>query len=167
MSNLIKELEATVNRYSVESESDTPDFLLATYLSECLKTWAKVVKARDDWYGFKPNEALFQGNDLITEDSTPTRSDLESPLSAPTNTDELEQLAKFYSTMLPVGMTPVFRKEIARLIALKQREVLNRVRILQVGGHQPEITVWSDSKQLKFVDYIAELNTIIGSDHES
>lgn len=54
MSDLVKELEAIINRYSVENESDTPDFLLAIYLSECLKTWAKVVKARDDWYGFKP-----------------------------------------------------------------------------------------------------------------
>ena len=56
MSDLIKELEALINKNSIENESDTPDFLLASYLSECLKTWAKIVKARDDWYGFKPFE---------------------------------------------------------------------------------------------------------------
>jgi hypothetical protein len=33
-----------------------------------------------------------RGNDLITEDSTPPQSDLESPLSAPTNTDELDEI---------------------------------------------------------------------------
>jgi hypothetical protein len=54
MSDLIKELEAVINKHSIENESDTPDFLLATYLSGCLENYAKVVKARDDWYGFKP-----------------------------------------------------------------------------------------------------------------
>lgn len=54
MSDLIKELEAVINKHNVENESDTPDFLLASLVSETLKTWAKIVKARDDWYGFKP-----------------------------------------------------------------------------------------------------------------
>ena len=54
MSDLLRELEALVNKNSIENESDTPDFLLASLLSETLKTWAKIVKARDDWYGFKP-----------------------------------------------------------------------------------------------------------------
>lgn len=62
MSDLIKELEALVNKHSIENESDTPDFLLATLLSETLKTYAKVVKARDDWYGFKPTEATEVSN---------------------------------------------------------------------------------------------------------
>lgn len=72
MSDLIKELEAIINSHSVENESDTPDFLLASYLSECLKTWAKIVKARDDWYGFKPFSDLTDG---IT---SPTQNDGEA-----------------------------------------------------------------------------------------
>lgn len=59
MSDLMKELQAVINMHSEENKSDTPDFLLASYLSECLKTWAKIVRARDKWYGFEPTKDLF------------------------------------------------------------------------------------------------------------
>lgn len=71
MSDLVKELEAVLNRYSVENESDTPDFLLATLLSETLATWAKVTKARDSWYGFKP----WGTSSGVTEESPPKNNE--------------------------------------------------------------------------------------------
>ena len=48
------ELESLLNRYSIENESDTPDFILALFLRRCLNMWASAVQARDRWYGFKP-----------------------------------------------------------------------------------------------------------------
>lgn len=48
-----KELEALINKHSKETESDTPDFILAQYLRGCLDNYAKAVKSRDNWYGFK------------------------------------------------------------------------------------------------------------------
>lgn len=44
-------LESLINTHSMENGSDTPDFLLADYLHDCLTTWDKAVTARERWYG--------------------------------------------------------------------------------------------------------------------
>ena len=46
-----KELESLINSYSMENGSDTPDFILAEYLVNCLKAFNEASKARDGWYG--------------------------------------------------------------------------------------------------------------------
>ena len=46
-----KELEHLINKHSQERASNTPDFILAQYLQECLATFANATKARDKWYG--------------------------------------------------------------------------------------------------------------------
>jgi len=46
-----KELETLINSYSMENESNTPDFLLADFLEGALITFDQVVKRRDEWYG--------------------------------------------------------------------------------------------------------------------
>lgn len=51
------DLAAIINQHSMENGSDTPDFLLARFLSGCLGTWNKVVKSRENWYQHKPAEA--------------------------------------------------------------------------------------------------------------
>ena len=48
---LIEELSATLNRHSMENGSDTPDFILATFLSDALNALDKAVAARERWYG--------------------------------------------------------------------------------------------------------------------
>lgn len=52
--SLEKELSALLSKYSVENESDTPDFILAAYLLSCLDTYNLTVKARDKWFDFDP-----------------------------------------------------------------------------------------------------------------
>lgn len=47
----VKELEYLINKHSKENDSNTPDFLLASYLDNCLKIFGQVVRARDSWYG--------------------------------------------------------------------------------------------------------------------
>ncbi len=57
MSNLEefrRELERLINHLSMENESNTPDFILADYLTRCLVSFDKAVNARTDWY--KPKE---------------------------------------------------------------------------------------------------------------
>ena len=44
------ELRALINRESKENGSDTPDFILAEYLIDCLRTWDQATRARDQWY---------------------------------------------------------------------------------------------------------------------
>jgi hypothetical protein len=37
----------------VENGSDTPDFILARFLADCLEAFDSAVRTRDDWYGHK------------------------------------------------------------------------------------------------------------------
>lgn len=48
---LEEELTALLNRRSQESASDTPDFILSRYLLDCLETWNKTIKTRENWHG--------------------------------------------------------------------------------------------------------------------
>jgi hypothetical protein len=45
-----KELEQLINRHSLENGSDTPDFMLAGYLVDCLAAFDKAVTQRTRWY---------------------------------------------------------------------------------------------------------------------
>jgi hypothetical protein len=45
-----KELEGLINKYSLENASNTPDFILAEYLKDCLSAFNTAVKKRTDWY---------------------------------------------------------------------------------------------------------------------
>lgn len=44
-------LEGLINAFSQENGSNTPDFLLASYLRGCLENWNKHVNWREGWYG--------------------------------------------------------------------------------------------------------------------
>lgn len=44
-------LENLINRYSIENQSNTPDFILAQYLLSCLTAFAVAVQHREMWYG--------------------------------------------------------------------------------------------------------------------
>lgn len=45
------ELESLINRYGLENESNTPDFILASYLTAQLSLWGQCVNRREEWYG--------------------------------------------------------------------------------------------------------------------
>ena len=45
------ELTALLNKYSLEGGSDTPDFLLADYLVQCLAVFDVTIAHREAWYG--------------------------------------------------------------------------------------------------------------------
>ena len=51
MATFEQELEALINRHSMEGASNTPDFILAQYLLACMEAFAATVKAREKWYG--------------------------------------------------------------------------------------------------------------------
>lgn len=46
-----KELEALINKYNMETYSDTPDFILATFLNNCLASYNHALQCRQRWYG--------------------------------------------------------------------------------------------------------------------
>lgn len=51
------ELEKLINRSSMESGSNTPDFILAEYLVGCLAAYDHATKTRDAWLGKGPRVA--------------------------------------------------------------------------------------------------------------
>jgi hypothetical protein len=51
-----KELEVLINKHNVEKDSNTPDFLIATYLMGCLQNWNISVKNREEWFRATPKE---------------------------------------------------------------------------------------------------------------
>jgi hypothetical protein len=54
ISDLRKDIEHAINRYSAENGSNTPDFILAQYLVDALCAYDKAVTAREKWYGREP-----------------------------------------------------------------------------------------------------------------
>jgi hypothetical protein len=51
-STFVERLQELINSYSMENGSDTPDWLLAQYLTDCLAAFDKATKERDRWYRF-------------------------------------------------------------------------------------------------------------------
>lgn len=51
VSDFEKELTSLINRYSRENRSDTPDFILAQYIDNCLTAFDVATLRRDQWYG--------------------------------------------------------------------------------------------------------------------
>ncbi len=66
-SPLIRDLAAVLNTHSAEHLSDTPDFVLASYLNVCLLAFSRAVGARDRWLGRNP----FPMQDENTEEQAP------------------------------------------------------------------------------------------------
>lgn len=48
--SLGKKLEKILNNHCAENESDTPDFILAEYLLDCLAAFDKATNRRTKWY---------------------------------------------------------------------------------------------------------------------
>jgi hypothetical protein len=59
---LKKEIENTINKHSAECGSDTPDYILAQYLIQCLEAFDSAVMAREVWYGRTTEEATIPDN---------------------------------------------------------------------------------------------------------
>ncbi len=56
---LDREMASVLNKYSQENASDTPDFILADYLLQCLAAYNKATQQRTQWYSHEP-ENLFK-----------------------------------------------------------------------------------------------------------
>ena len=48
--DLEKQLAQLLNRFSQENASNTPDFILAQYMLDCLKAFEVAARARDAWH---------------------------------------------------------------------------------------------------------------------
>lgn len=55
---IVRELSSWINRNSLENLSNTPDFILAEYLMQCLESFSKATLLREDWYGREKSQEL-------------------------------------------------------------------------------------------------------------
>ena len=54
MNNFEKQLENLINSTSQENASNTPDFILAQYMQNCLNAFNVAVQQRETWYDRDP-----------------------------------------------------------------------------------------------------------------
>ena len=67
--NFINELKDLINKHSKENYSNTPDFILAEYMSDCLRAFERASRQRESWYGIAleiggPRKKFIQDDDL-------------------------------------------------------------------------------------------------------
>ena len=79
MKTFRRELIALLNKHSKENGSNTPDFVLADYLINCLNNFNLTTQKRTEWYGEK----------LVREKIKESRNEFEKEI------DEKEQLILF------------------------------------------------------------------------
>ena len=48
---LKRQLADAINRYCVENDSNTPDFILAEFIVDCLDAFSKASRSRENWFG--------------------------------------------------------------------------------------------------------------------
>lgn len=46
-----KELKELINKHSIENHSDTPDWIIANFIVNCLANWTSSTKEREKYYG--------------------------------------------------------------------------------------------------------------------
>ena len=49
--DLQEQIRAAINKHSAENMSNTPDYILALYLINCLEAFNTAVQQREKWYG--------------------------------------------------------------------------------------------------------------------
>lgn len=54
MGNLRDDIQRLLNSYNAETGSNTPDFILAEYLVDCLAAFDKAAVAREKWHNAVP-----------------------------------------------------------------------------------------------------------------
>lgn len=68
-----EEISTVINRHSAENPSGTPDYILATYLTNCLKTFNEAVTQRAEWRGESVDLPIVnrcEGAFVLTHEST-------------------------------------------------------------------------------------------------
>jgi hypothetical protein len=96
------QLTTLINTCSLENRSDTPDFILSSYLTACLNAFDNAVKRRTRWYA--PVEEKLSGDETTSPALDNTAKSLqrleEAPLKETDSTDVREALDKLEKSLL-------------------------------------------------------------------
>lgn len=61
MRDFKEELQELINYHCKENGGNTPDFILAEYLNDCLETYNKAVKRNVEWHGSEESFGFRRG----------------------------------------------------------------------------------------------------------
>ena len=51
---MVKDLTEYINKNGLDSDCDTPDYIIAEYLVSAYQSLRVILQSRDTWYNFKP-----------------------------------------------------------------------------------------------------------------
>lgn len=68
-----KALKDLINTYSIENDSNTPDWMIADYLVSCLKNWNYNILRREGWFGRGPNAVPLADEPAQTNETLSTQ----------------------------------------------------------------------------------------------
>lgn len=104
--NFEQELRQLINKHSIENESDTPDFILANYIMNCLQSLHVLTKQREDWYGRTPKEMEGFGFKDV-KDCNRNREDINA-LRLSKDNSNLEKIIKYVSLLNKTFANPYY-----------------------------------------------------------
>jgi hypothetical protein len=136
MENFKKELEQLINKTSRENDSNTPDFILAEFLTNCLSTFNFTIQRREAWYGRepkKPEEKILCKShaENLADNLIKTANDhnyhclcARSTIYPGKTISEVEEILKSYTAEYILdrdysNLTDIFRKSVRRIIREK------------------------------------------------
>lgn len=64
MKTFEQQLKELINYNSKENESNTPDFILAQYMNECLAAFTNATKLREKYYGREDIESRIKDSSI-------------------------------------------------------------------------------------------------------
>jgi hypothetical protein len=73
-------LQNLINCHSMENGSDTPDFLLAEYLCDCLASYEVIVSKREAWYGREMRGPASAPTVVSSNEAKPSGSPIDLPV---------------------------------------------------------------------------------------
>lgn len=79
--DLREKIEKAINSVSAENDSNTPDFILASFLMACLTAFDSHVRWRDKWYGVQLRPAAGDGKKCAHSPPDPAEPTVVGQLS--------------------------------------------------------------------------------------
>lgn len=124
-SDFRKELIRLLNAYSKDSESDTPDDILAEYLLDCLRTFNRAVSAREEREGVASGSVI----------------EIEGPVEFYLNGQEQRTMRGSYPAWQIIGMDGKGQDNFA---LFKRRNAYNQIPYAWLGYERYDLVMVED-----------------------
>lgn len=83
VTTLLEDIRDAINRHSAENASNTPDFILAEYLEQCLAAFDTAVQRRTEWHGCDKIQPDRPESEAESQSPTALKASQEAPRRIP------------------------------------------------------------------------------------